>query len=74
MMAAVKVSVSLDEQDVAWLRKQAKRTRKSLSSALTDAVRQARRERAIDEVLRWLEAPKLTLAQLETFRRQWDAD
>ncbi len=71
-MTAVKVSVSLDEADLAWLRKQAKRKRKSLSAVLSEAVRQARRERALDEVLRWLDAPKLTLEQLEEYRRLWD--
>lgn len=72
-MSAVKVSVSLDEDDLAWLRRQAKRRRKSLSAVLSESVRQARRERALDEVLRWLDAPKLTLEQLEEFQRQWQA-
>jgi Arc/MetJ-type ribon-helix-helix transcriptional regulator len=73
-MATSKVSVSLDEKDLAWLRAQAKRKRKSLSAVLTDALRQARRERAIDELLTWLDAPKLTLEQLEEYRRAWDVD
>ena len=50
-MSAVKVSVSLDSEDLAWLRKQAKRRKKSLSAVLTESVRRARRERALDEVL-----------------------
>jgi len=73
-MPAVKVSVSLDERDLRWLRSQAKRRRKSLSSVLTESVQQARRERALDEVLLWLEAPKLTLEQLENLRKEWAAD
>ena len=73
-MPAIKVSVSLDEKDLRWLRSQAKRRRKSLSSVLTESVQQARRERALDEVLLWLEAPKLTLEQLDELRRRWDAD
>ena len=73
-MAAVKVSVSLDEKDLRWLRRQAKRRRKSLSSVLTESVQQARRERALDEVLLWLEAPKLTLEQLDELRRRWGTD
>ena len=72
-MPAVKVSVSLDEKDLRWLRSQAKRRRKSLSSVLTESVQQARRERALDEVLLWLEAPKLTFEQLDELRRQWGA-
>jgi Arc/MetJ-type ribon-helix-helix transcriptional regulator len=73
-VASVKVSVSLDEQDVQWLRKQAKRKRQSVSAVLGEAVRQTRRERALDDLLRWLDAPKLTLEQLEAYRRQWDGD
>jgi hypothetical protein len=73
-MPAIKVSVSLDEKDLRWLRSQAKRRRKSLSSVLTESVQQARRDRALDEVLAWLEAPKLTLEQLDDLRRQWGAD
>lgn len=71
-MGAVKVSVSLEEGDLAWLKKQAKKRGKSLSAVLSEAVRQTRRERALDEVLRWLDAPKLTLQQLEEYRRLWD--
>lgn len=72
-MSAKKVSVSLDESDLEWLRDQAERRGKSLSAVLAEAVRQARRERALDEVLTWLDAPKLTLEQLEEYRREWDA-
>lgn len=72
-MSAKKVSVSLDEADLQWLRDQAEQRGKSLSAVLTEAVRQARRERALDEVLTWLDAPKLTLEQLEEYRREWDA-
>jgi ubiquinone biosynthesis protein UbiJ len=68
------VSVSIDEKDLEWLQRQAKRRRRSLSSVLTDSVRQARREQALDDVLRWLEAPKLTLEELDKLRRQWGAD
>jgi len=70
-MGAIKISVSIDEDDLGWLKKQAKQRGKSLSGVLTEAVRQARRERAIDEVLRWLDAPKLTLQKLEQYRRIW---
>lgn len=73
-MPAVKVSVSLDSEDLAWLRRQAKRKRKSLSAVLGESVRRARRERALDEVLAWLDAPKLTLEQLEGYRKLWELD
>ena len=73
-MPAVRVSVSIDEKDLKWLQRQAKRGRKSLSSVLTESVQQARREQALDAVLRWLDAPKLTLEKLGELRRQWGAD
>ena len=73
-MPTIRVSVSLDEKDLHWLRRQAKRRRRSLSSVLVESVQQARRERALDEVLRWLDAPKLTLEELGELRRQWGAD
>lgn len=73
-MGAVKVSVSLDEGDLAWLRDQAKQRGKSLSAVLGEAVKQARRERALDEVLKWMDAPRLTMEQLEEYRRLWELD
>ena len=73
-MAAVKVSVSLDERDLQWLREQAAEKGKSLSAVLGEAVRQARRERALDEVLTWMDAPKLTMERLEEYRRLWESD
>jgi len=68
------VSVSIDEKDLQWLQRQAKRRRKSLSSLLTESVRQRRHEQALDDVLRWLNAPKLTLEELGGLRQQWGAD
>lgn len=73
-MPAVKISVSMDSNEVAWLRRQAKLKKKSLSAVLSDSVRQTRRQRALDEVLTWLEAPKLTLKQLEEYRKLWQLD
>jgi hypothetical protein len=73
-MTAAKVSVSIDQDDLRWLRRQAQRKRKSLSAVLTETVRQARRERALDDVLRWLDVPPLALERLEELRGQWDAD
>lgn len=73
-MPAVKVSVFIDEKDLQWLQRQAKRRQKSLSSVLTESVQQTRREQTLDEVLRWLDAPNLTLEELGELRRQWAAD
>ena len=72
-MTAVKLSVSLDRSDLAWVRHQAKKQRRSVSAVLTEAVRRTRRERALDEVLQHLDA-KVSVRQLERLRRQWDED
>ena len=67
--------MSIDEKDLKWPQRQAKHRRKSLSSSvLTESVQQERREQALDAVLRWLDAPKLTLEELGALRRQWGAD
>ena len=72
-MTAVKISVSLDDADLDWVRRQAKKGRRSVSAVLTEAVRRTRRERALDEVLQYLDA-KVSPKQLERLRREWDAD
>jgi hypothetical protein len=72
-MPAVKVSVSLDDGDLDWIKRQAKKHRRSVSAILTDAVRRTRRERALDDVLQYLDA-KVSAAQLERIRRAWDED
>lgn len=72
-MTAVKISVSLDDGDLEWVRRQAKKSRRSVSAVLTEALRRTRRERALDEVLQYLDA-KVSPKQLEKLRRQWDED
>jgi hypothetical protein len=73
-MAAEKLSVSLDPDDVAWLRQQARKRRKSLSAVLSEAVQQARRNAALDTVLQAYGAPKLTPEEVTELEREWDAD
>ena len=73
-MATVRVGVSLDEQDLQWLRKQAEEKGKSLSAVLGDAVRQARRAWALDQVLHWMDAPQLSVERLDAYRRLWGSD
>lgn len=73
-MATAKVSVSLPQDDVDWLKDQAEKSGRSLSAVLAESIQQARREQALDDVLRWLEAPKLTIEQLEELRALWHVD
>jgi hypothetical protein len=70
-MGAVRLSVSLSEDVASWLKAQAKAQHRSLSAVLDETVRQARRERALDEVLEWLEAPAVTPEELEEFEQRW---
>lgn len=72
-MGAVKVSVSLSEEELAWAQKRAKRLKTSLSAVLTEAVRDQRRAEAGREVLSWLlEAnPAASAEELEEIQREW---
>lgn len=69
-MTAEKISVSLPREEIAWLRRQAKAQKTSVSAVLSEAVRQARRERALDEVLRYLDV-KVTPAEMEELLAEW---
>ncbi|MDD9947817.1 MAG: hypothetical protein OXU20_42645 [Myxococcales bacterium] len=53
-MSAVKVSVSLEESDLKWLKKAARRQKASVSGLLGQAVGRMRREEALDEVVAYL--------------------
>ena len=72
-MGAIKVSVSLSEEELAWAQKRAKRLKTSLSAVLTEAVRDQRRTEAGREVLGWLlEAnPAASAEELEEIQREW---
>jgi len=73
-MATSRVSISLGERDLQWLREQAEARGTTVPVVLRALVRQARREDAIDDVLRWLNAPELTDARLDDYRRLWNMD
>jgi hypothetical protein len=70
-MGAVKVSVSLSDDVVSWVREQAHAGKTTFSAVLNETVRQARRDRALDEVLEWLDAPELTPEELDAYRQRW---
>lgn len=72
-MTAVKVSISLSEEQLAWAKKRAKRLKTSLSAVLSEAIREQERMEAGREVLAWLEEvhPPATAAELEEITREW---
>lgn len=53
-MGAVKLSVSLEESDLKWLKKAARRNKESVSGLLGQAVDRMRREEALGEVIAYL--------------------
>lgn len=73
-MAAKKISVTIDGEELAWLRQQAKRRGKSLSSLLSEAIREQRRRQAERTVLEYLgDAVTMTPDELDELARSWDA-
>lgn len=70
-MAAIKLSVSLDEGIASRLRERARVQRKSFSAVLNEALAQAERERALDEVLECLGAPEVSREEVEETLERW---
>ncbi len=72
-MSAIKISVSLSEEELAWAKKRAKRLKTSVSAVLTEAVKDQRRAEAGREVLSWLLEvnPPASSAELEEIEREW---
>jgi hypothetical protein len=73
-MAVVKISVAIDETDLAWARARAKREKVSLSSVLSEAVRQRRQMEARDDVLAEMHRhhPLATVGELEAIFAEWE--
>ena len=65
MAIAEKLSVSIHKEDLAWARTYAKASGRSLSSVLTEALREQRRAQAMVRLLKRLGAGKLTRAQVD---------
>jgi hypothetical protein len=71
-VTAVKLSVSLDTEQVSWLRSEAKRRRTSLSAVVSDAVAEERRARAREKLLLRLGGrTKLGKRQVARIREEW---
>lgn len=53
-MSAVKVSVSLDEEQLRWVKRQAKKRKTTVSAVLSEAVDDWRRHRALEHLIEQL--------------------
>jgi hypothetical protein len=67
-----KLSVSLQPEQAAWLRARARKDRRALSAVLGDAVAEAQRREAQQELLAWLtaESGPVTEAERDAVRRE----
>jgi hypothetical protein len=70
MAAAEKLSVSIHKEELAWARKYAKASGRSLSAVLTEALREQRRARAMDALLEKLRADKIGSEQIAALRAE----
>lgn len=73
-MGAVKVSISLPEEELEWVRAEARRQRSTVSAVMNEAVAAARRHRALGRYLKEVGAPKPTPEEIEEMQREWDGD
>lgn len=73
-MSAVKVSISLDDQHLRWLRRQAKERRTTVSALMAEAVADMRRARERERLLERL-GGRVRLSERDVARlhREWDA-
>lgn len=70
MANAEKLSVSIQRDELEWARAHAKRSGKSLSAVLSEALREQRRALALERLLKKLGANKLTSGQLARARAE----
>jgi hypothetical protein len=71
-MSATKVSVSIEESALAWLRGRAKRVHGgNLSAAIAEAAIVARRQEALEAFLQEVDAPELSPAEMSEIVSEW---
>jgi len=73
-MPTRKISISVDDHELAWAKKRAKKRGVSLSSVVTGALHDMRTLEARREVLVWLfeKQPRPTESELEEIKDEWD--
>ena len=74
-MGAIKLSISIDERQLGWLRREAKSGKTTVSAVLSEALADLRRSRERERLIRRL-GGKLTLSPREVreIQAEWDAD
>lgn len=70
MARTVKLSVSIEEAELEWARREARRTGKTLSTIMTEALREQRRLEAMDRLLKKLGADKISEEQIARLRAE----
>ena len=71
-MAVRKISVSMEADELEWLRRAARQQRKSVSGLLAEATRLLRQLAARHEVLQYVgDAAKLTPRRIREIEREW---
>lgn len=71
-MGAVKVSISIEERDLAWLKKAARKQKSTVSGLVGSAVERMRREAALDRVIAYLgDAAELTAKDIKRIEAEW---
>ena len=71
-MGAVKVSVSIDEKELRWMKRQAKKRKTTLSALVSEAVGEWRRTRALELLIEELGGPlELGQDELAAIRAEW---
>ncbi len=71
-MATTKISVTIDDADLAWLKRRAKRAHAgNLSAAMTEAARLLRRHEALRAFLKAERVPRLSEAEVEEIQSEW---
>jgi hypothetical protein len=70
-MSAVKVSVSLDQEQLRWLKRQARKHKTTVSALMGEAVADLRRRRALDRLLGDVELTREDIAEIHA---EWHAD
>ncbi|MEW5852232.1 MAG: hypothetical protein AB2A00_25810 [Myxococcota bacterium] len=74
MRKVAKVSVSLDAEDLKWLRRRARRSGRTLSAVFSEAARLMRQVEAREELVRELgDAARLTDAERTAIDAEWKA-